>query len=256
MPSTPKQAGSSNFTDRRLEFKHYSIWSSGDHLDINGMVIHLLGQKNSKQLASSEHPLYSFLYGIAMKQTFPLILLGSFIVAAGFNTAAAKPILWTFPTVTFDLPFNSPGGGTASGSFTYDASTNRYSAWTFNIGGFADTRMNGVLTPDNSMLTTVISPQQVWFLYPGRVLLDIRFLNPEFTSSVSLTDAGGSVGVIVGAVTEISWYARGTLTASSSVPETSSILLILIGGAAVCSVSIWTQKRRLSGAAKLSSTQR
>ena len=114
---------------------------------------------------------------------FLLALLGSLMPAAAF----AVPVQWTFSNVRF------ADGGTASGSFVYDAETQELSVWSVSVagGGVADfppltyDRDNATFTRD----TGAGNPQPTLVLQTGAS--PPRQL--RFTPNAPLSNVGGEV---------------------------------------------------------------
>lgn len=152
--------------------------------------------------------------------------------------AHAVPITWTLSGVTFD------DGGTASGSFVFDADTSAYSAISI------DTTAGSVLTTSTSY--SDLHPFFIGSSFQALILADavpvalgVRLLQLPFTAP--LTNAGGTValggllnfgeGVCggspcsnVSASLGFRNITGGTLVASSqTLPESSSIALLALG---------------------------
>ena len=121
-------------------------------------------------------------------------LLAAFAAAGLSASALAVPLMWTFNGVTFS------DGGTASGSFVYDATTNTDSA--VNITTTSGSSVTGstytflCVSPCGG--GTVMSPNFVSVLtvsgsgnLTGLPQLEVRFLTP-------LTNAGGTVTLETG----------------------------------------------------------
>jgi hypothetical protein len=170
------------------------------------------------------------------------------IAAVTVSLSAAAPKIWTITNGTFD------DGGTFSGSFVYDASTNTYSSINVqtttghvfgNPSASTYTVLNPGIAPTAKTVLFVDQPGQ--FSYMGDPTLDLGF-------STALTDAGGTVNL---SGTEYTCSAqncnglgspsRGVTggTASAAGPVTSAptlsgwgtaALAILLGGAGLLAV--------------------
>lgn len=115
------------------------------------------------------------------------------VLAASFSIiwmlpANAAPVVWTLDGVT------RSDGGTVTGSFTYDAATNTYSA------------INIISTPGSSSVPAEAYgepipsvPPDATFLYLARTPLpsDLTNQNVIFFDYTALTDAGGTVSLNV-----------------------------------------------------------
>jgi hypothetical protein len=166
--------------------------------------------------------------GRDMKFLVLRILFAAIALAGLPASALAVPLLWTLNGVTFS------GGGTASGSFVYDASTNTNSAvniTTTTGGGVTGstytfvcvTPCNGVFPNSPTYLVALTVPATTSPL-TGLPLLELRF-------SSALTDAGGTV-TLTGASFEdrcsnpncnateapVRFVSAGSLTASPLAP--------------------------------------
>ena len=141
------------------------------------------------------------------------------------DTTQADPIVWTLQGVTFD------DGGTATGSFTYDAGTTIYSDWNISVQGFIympNAFPVSFASGNDSTVTFVFSIPRVF----GRSLT-LTFLSP-------LTNTGGTSG-LVGAPESFERFASrlGTTTrfitagsvttAPAAVPEPSTLALLASG---------------------------
>ena len=156
------------------------------------------------------------------------VLLTLFVAALSAPSVSANPILWNLVGVTFD------DGGTASGSFVYDADTNTYSNISITttagsaFGGATYTLINDVADgPTASGIYLVTSVPAT----PGMPGLIMGFLN--------LTNAGGTISPPNFSISEGTIYTnpRGLLPQRSnlaliggltSVPEPSSFILSTI----------------------------
>lgn len=160
-------------------------------------------------------------------------IIALFVVVIAYPAAAnASPVVWTLQNATF------AGGGSASGSFTYDATTNQFSS--INIS----TTATGAYTAqvftfgnccDNILLDTFASNAAD---QTGVHYLQIQFVNP-------LTNAGGTdpffsgndyEGVCANATcstfSSVVSFSSGSVTGSATTtptPEPASFSLIPIG---------------------------
>ena len=107
------------------------------------------------------------------------------------SIAEAAPLQWTLNNVVFS------DGGTASGSFTYDASLNAYSAISITttagaaFGGWA---YGGQAIDQPQTSTQLIAAGANSLTVPGSVLFALRF-------NAALTDAGGTRNLLAGTMT-------------------------------------------------------
>lgn len=112
----------------------------------------------------------------------------SFVVATLLLCAAnafAFPVTWTLSGVTFS------DGGTASGSFQYDADTQSVSAWSISVAG-GDTGTFPPLTYDSSNSSASDGNDQVLGLI---VSLASSAREVRLPAVSPLTDAGGTIAV-------------------------------------------------------------
>jgi hypothetical protein len=166
---------------------------------------------------------------------FPKFLAAFATAAALFaGSAHAAPVLWTLTGVTFD------DGATASGSFTYDASTNTYSGWSVSItaGTFPAITYDTVTSELNA--ANEDADGVIFVIHDF-----LHYVNLNFDTA--LTDAGGtsalSLGTSFGGFDTTSyecnncstyrWVTAGAVT-TGTVPEPATLLLVgtlLAGGA-------------------------
>jgi hypothetical protein len=171
------------------------------------------------------------------KKWFGVGTIAIFATMLGSSSASASPLLWTLQGVTFG------DGGTASGSFVYDSTTNTYSSinisviatatypaatFLFLAPGFLpfDTASNFYTVDSNAAILS------------GAHLLAVNFVNP-------LTSAGGTDAILLpnGGIksacltADCSSYLpqlaadfvnHGSVVASST-PEPATLLLISFG---------------------------
>lgn len=90
-------------------------------------------------------------------------LFSAYVLCAGFATAAsATPLIWTLNGLAFD------DGGTASGSFVYDADSNHFSA--VNLTTTAGSNLPGATfhyVCTSPCVATTWSDSEVVFLFAG-----------------------------------------------------------------------------------------
>lgn len=106
-----------------------------------------------------------------------------FTVLMGTGMAAAVPLTWTLEDVTF------VGGGTAMGSFVYDADANLYGSVSII------TSVNGDLGISYSSTTPLVSSTFVDFIEPaftGDATGSDRFF---FALAATMTNLGGSIAL-------------------------------------------------------------
>ena len=150
--------------------------------------------------------------------TLLLAICASFLLVPA---AQATPIIWYLSNVTFT------GGGMASGSFTYDASTNTYSA--INIS-----------TTGGSLPATTYTADSIG-LASGLALTEGLNRNWLLAFSSPLTNGGGTIALNSVLSVEASLSPFGVRTASGFVttvgvapitdtPEPPEVSLLSIGG--------------------------
>jgi hypothetical protein len=114
------------------------------------------------------------------------------------NSASAVPLPWTLMSVSFT------DGGSATGTFTFDAVTNTYSAFNINVSGGNEMLFppftysqgtSSVLSTSSAIGLTLVSNEMV----NSGLGVTHRFLNLPFgenTTFIPLTDAGGVVPIM------------------------------------------------------------
>ena len=167
------------------------------------------------------------------------------------GSARAVPVVWTLQNISF------VDGATASGSFTYDATTQIYTAWsitttaTVNPSAIGFTSLPGATYNTNSYTNASTSSYLNASSFgvrsqpgPGILQFGLVFAHP-------LTDAGGTVALKTssgGFESTASGFASrpvvagvgSVFAAPSAVPEPASAALLLAGGAAL----IWRTRAR------------
>jgi hypothetical protein len=107
------------------------------------------------------------------------------MLAVGSVNAEAAPLTWTVDGVTFN------DGGSANGSFVYDADTGMYSDIAINTT--AGTILGGTAYPDvlrgDAFFLDVVPDASLASL-TGSLLLNINFASP-------LTNAGGTIDIFI-----------------------------------------------------------
>jgi hypothetical protein len=156
-----------------------------------------------------------------------LRLLSFLVAAVGLQ---ASPIVWSLSGVTFS------DGGTATGSFTFDADTSTYSAIDIQTAGGS---IPGTLYLDTDTSLSALGA----FIFIGfpvaSPVIGTQELLLQFTSA--LTDAGGADSLSVGGegpcadaacdgFTDLRGVTSGSVTTT---PEPSSFGLGLLGAAIV-----------------------
>jgi len=160
------------------------------------------------------------------------VTLAAFLLCV--QCTSAGMIRWNYQDVKFD------DGGTASGSFSYDADTGVYSSISIST-------TPGSRFPGSSYITydpMLSSPTQLWAFSPapipfsGLAVFDSVFSSP-------LTDAGGTIALVPGnpvvgseeAISDAGFsHITGIRTATgfvTSTPEPSTAVLIAMGLVAV-----------------------
>ncbi len=114
-------------------------------------------------------------------------LLAAMVLAMASISAFAVPVLWTLTGVVFN------DGGTASGSFIYDATTNTYSSVSITTTT-GSTRTGAAYSVTNTSISSSTAALYVTSAAANQTGLPALFL--PFTSA--LTNAGGSVNIRLG----------------------------------------------------------
>jgi hypothetical protein len=166
---------------------------------------------------------------------FALLPFGFFAVSL-----SATPVNWTLSGVTFN------DGGTASGSFIYDAGLNQYSS--INLATTAGTILAGAnylfpsigVAPSNSFLLSVTSSAVNLTGTPGLALSFGAFLTD---AGGSISTSGGEAGCFDATCSGPAGPGRlvvaGNILATpqggggSDTPEPSSALLLGLGGTVI-----------------------
>jgi hypothetical protein len=186
-----------------------------------------------------------------MRRSFTPLTLIIATLAAG--AAHAVPVVWTLQNISF------VDGATASGSFTYDAATQTYTAWNITTTPTVDSSAIGFTYLPGASYTTnnYTNASTSYYLNassfgvrnlpgPGTLQFGLVFATP-------LTDAGGTVALKLsggGFESTASGFASRPVVAgvgsvvASPVPEPASAALLLAGGAAL----LW--RRRAPGAVR------
>jgi hypothetical protein len=144
----------------------------------------------------------------------------------------ADPIVWTLQDVTFD------DGATATGNFTYDAATNKYSDWNILMSG-GSSKFPGIYS--SSIYRSSAHGDATDVAFSGGAIVVGSTLELQFSSPLS--DMGGTIAV--GGDEQFysfvppQFYQRfitsgSVTTAPAAVPEPSTLVLlasgVLIGG--------------------------
>lgn len=167
-----------------------------------------------------------------MKLTFKSILAVAALACSVFS-AQATPVTWTLGGVTFE------DGGTASGSFTWDATTSTAGAFNISTAG------GSFLTPFTYDSTTSFFYGENYFYSPSLLWAAndySRYINFGFLTA--LTDAGGMVVLQTGfnSGTAGGWECyncnsvrgvTGGYVTTSSVPEPATLALFGIALAGI-----------------------
>ena len=114
-------------------------------------------------------------------------LLAAVVLAMASISAFAVPVLWTLTGVAFN------DGGTASGSFIFDATTNTYSSVNITTTT-GSTRTGAAYSVTNTSISSSTAALYVTSAAANQTGLPALFL--PFTSA--LTNAGGSVNIRLG----------------------------------------------------------
>ena len=148
------------------------------------------------------------------------------------KVCTASPVTWTLSGVTFS------GGGTASGSFVFDADTNAFSSINITVAGsaFGDGTYTLLDPGFGSSSTLLVLVPSILADFTGTPVLAF-----DFTSS--LTDAGGTIALGFGQGIQqcldvpcgvsfiVDGLTGGSVVSSSAspTPEPSSLLLLGTG---------------------------
>jgi hypothetical protein len=122
---------------------------------------------------------------------FVALVLGLCFACCLATSAIAFPVTWTLSGATFG------DGGTASGSFVYDADTNTLSNWSVSVAG-GNTGTFPAVTYDTTTSQSLIAGQGtsgvgIMFCIGGTCAGNVRQLRMPAASP--LTDAGGTIGI-------------------------------------------------------------
>ena len=171
-----------------------------------------------------------------------VLLLGTAIAPV-----KASPITWYLSTLnfTFGAGPELTAGGVGTGSFTYDAVTNTYSAWNINVSGFGYPPANGLFTPATSYVSFASAEYFDLTSLSGQGTLEIGFFSTFNPPNQEPLPNSGSVDVLANLAPAppfsiYSWQTEGT---ASTVPEPASVNLILLGGVVLCMSSIFLHRR-------------
>jgi hypothetical protein len=136
-----------------------------------------------------------------MKLFFTMTLRFVFVLGAA-HVVIADPLQWNLSTLTLagsSYPAGVVSTGTMTGSFTYDADTNRFTTWSFDLSGFPGTGVpaSGLqLMPANTS-TCPTSPLNQ--CYPTEIVLLSTVPGPfdvfDLFFTQPLTDAGGTIPI-------------------------------------------------------------
>jgi hypothetical protein len=168
--------------------------------------------------------------------------------AASAGMLSAAPITWTLTNINFD------DGGTATGSFTWDADTNSMIDWSMSVtGGNPLTFPAFTYNPGDSSFNLLVGTT---FNFQGPLdpvlnsssngYRDLRF-NPNS----ALTDAGGIIGLNQGGFRSVECYncnpfrhinEGGTVDATTA-PEPATVALTALG---LWGLFFVMQRRRMS----------
>jgi hypothetical protein len=164
------------------------------------------------------------------------------------GAARAVPVTWTLHNVSF------VDGATASGSFTYDAATQVYTAWnitttaTVNPSAIGFTSLPGATYTTNGYTNASTSSYLNASSFGVRNLPGPGILQFGLVFAKPLTDAGGTVALKAssgGFESTPSGFASrpvvaGTGSVVSAVPEPASAVLMLAG---VMGLAAWQRRR-------------
>ena len=184
-----------------------------------------------------------------MRRIHTPLIHGLAVVATLLATAAqATPVTWTLQGVSF------VDGATASGSLTYDATTQIYTAWnivttaTVNPAAIGYTSLPGASYTTNGYTNASTSSYLNASSFGVRNLPGPGSLQFGLVFATPLTNAGGTValkGSGGGFESTASGFASrpmvsGTGSVVSAVPEPGSAMLMLAGGVGLL---MWRRRR-------------
>ena len=188
-----------------------------------------------------------------MEKLFRAALAVMFCVLAQTASALASPVTWTLTNATFDT------GGSVTGSFTWDADTYSLTNVSIQISGGSDPTIDGSLTtgalilPGSDLFVFFEPPgphdPAIW-VEPDSLLTDAGgTVELDSTSGVGLCGSAGCTGMYRGQLPS-TVPLSGSLVAgpsSSSVPEPSTLPLLLIGfmGLASARWAVWSRSTLL-----------
>ena len=168
---------------------------------------------------------------------------------AGSSAALADPVKWTLTGVTFN------DGGTASGSFVYDAETNGYSdvsitttTGTIRTGatypgpvyGFANSSFVGPLTGSPNIGERIFQIYTEPRTDAGGVLEVFDYSSEDNCASADCSSPGSpSRTVVTGTLV------GGPVSAPEAIPTLSEWAMILLGLTLAGSAALYIQRRRL-----------
>ena len=188
------------------------------------------------------------------------ILLALLLVIGGSCSLRATPLTWILVNVTFHpgLPAVGPGGPIrASGTFTYDADTQKMLSWDITVSGAEDPVIDFRYTPDSSFVPSLFTgPISTRFVVtlPGNppenpfgtdpfgdqsALLDLNFFASQ--GNRGLTNAGGIIPIVTGGTQTINISTNthyGVETGFvTTIPEPTSLLLAGVGLSAIITLA-------------------
>ncbi len=160
------------------------------------------------------------------------------------GAAHAVPVVWTLQNISF------VDGATASGSFSYDAATQTYTAWsitttaTVDRAAIGNTSLPGAAYTTNAFTNASTSSYLNAQSFGVRNLPGPGVLQFGLVFSAPLTDAGGTVALKLsngGFESTASGFASRPVVAgvgsvvASPVPEPATAALLMLGGAVLLS---------------------
>jgi hypothetical protein len=191
---------------------------------------------------------------------FRVAVISFLFVLAASSRSFADPLRWTLNDVTFGrclLVGAGPcePGGTASGSFVFDASARAFSDWSIRVTG-GDGLVFPPFTYNPSNSDAIFHPfdQALLFFGPPSPIGDGRNRFISFVFSTPLTDAGGRtmIDLANGSSVEcyncapLRFFASGQVRSTPGpVPEPPTLLLTVFGWAVVLArrTGRWTCNR-------------